>query len=672
MRRDVAAAMLAAAIIIAHQTAGKAIRDALFLSQFPVSSLPAIVAATAAFSVLMAMAAGCVISRCGPARLIPAAFAASAALHLGEWVIAGERPGIAAVVCYLHVGGVATVLISGFWSVVNERFDPRTAKRQMGRIAGGGTAGGVLGGILAERLGAHFGIQATLAALAVLHVLCSAAVKALGDRKAEASAPAQAPAPGALGVLARAPYLRGLAWLVLLGAASAASLDYVLKAQAVETFGRGEPLLRFFGIFQSGVALVTFLLQASATHFFLNRLGLARTVGSLPATVAAGGLGMIFMPALGVAAAARGAEMVVRNSLFRSGYELFYTPVSAGEKRSVKSFIDVACDRAGDAIGSGIVRALLLLGPAARPLMLLVAAVCGVVAAWLAGRLDRGYVDVLERRLLEHSMDLDPNTVDDATTRQILLHAGSGGPRAGPAWDPFDPEAADLRSGDPARVRRVLGAGPVPRELVPHVVALLAWDEMAPEALAALRRTASLHAGQLADHLLDMSEHFIVRRRIPRILTAAPGDRAASGLVLGLNDPRFEVRYRSARALTAMVRQDPEIRIPPAPVYQAVMRELEAGPATWQNYRLIDPPDDSGDTGLDPEVREPSGLALEYVFTLLSLVLPAQPVATAYRGVFMGDRHLRGTALEYLDSALPAAVRRSLRAYVERRPERRR
>ena len=40
------------------------------------------------------------------------------------------------------------VLISGFWSVVNERFDPHTAKQVVGRIAAGATVGGLLGGVV--------------------------------------------------------------------------------------------------------------------------------------------------------------------------------------------------------------------------------------------------------------------------------------------------------------------------------------------------------------------------------------------------------------------------------------------------------------------------------------------------------------------------------------------
>ena len=61
------------------------------------------------------------------------------------------------------------------------------------------------------------------------------------------------------------------------------------------------------------------------------------------------------------------------------------------------------------------------------------------------------------------------------------------------------------------------------------------------------------------------------------------------------------------------------------------------------------------------------------MFTLLSLVLPREPLRIAYRGLHSDDRQLRGTALEYLDAVLPPDVRDVLwphldPAWAKRRP----
>ena len=51
---------------------------------------------------------------------------------------------------------------------------------------------------------------------------------------------------------------------------------------------------------------------------------------------------------------------------------------------------------------------------------------------------------------------------------------------------------------------------------------------------------------------------------------------------------------------------------------------------------------------------------LPHVFTLLSLVLPAEPLQVAFRGLHADDDNLRGTALEYLDGVLPPTIRARL------------
>ncbi|PYQ46726.1 MAG: hypothetical protein DMF78_25615, partial [Acidobacteria bacterium] len=83
-RRAAAAATLAAGALIAQQVAGKATRDALFLSTFRVSSLPLMMIASALVSALAVLGFSAALSRRSPARVVPAALAAGTALLLGE------------------------------------------------------------------------------------------------------------------------------------------------------------------------------------------------------------------------------------------------------------------------------------------------------------------------------------------------------------------------------------------------------------------------------------------------------------------------------------------------------------------------------------------------------------------------------------------------------------
>ena len=80
---------------------------------------------------------------------------------------------MAACAIYLHMVAFGAVLISGFWSLMAESFDSRSAKESFGRIGGMGTVGGLCGGLLAERVAAWFGAREVVLLLAALHLACA-------------------------------------------------------------------------------------------------------------------------------------------------------------------------------------------------------------------------------------------------------------------------------------------------------------------------------------------------------------------------------------------------------------------------------------------------------------------------------------------------------------------
>ena len=671
-------AMLAAAVIMAHQVAAKATRDALFLSHFAVESLPAMKIAAALFSIALMLSATRAMTTRGPAGLVPAAFWASGMLHLAEWALCLRFKAAVAVALYLHLAGFGAVLISGFWSMVSERFDPHTAKKRMGQIAGGASVGALVGGVIGATLRAPL---VMLPVLCAMHLFCGWILRTLRPPAGGVRPPA-GEAAGGLGagarLLAKLPYLRHLALLVLLGAAGAAMIEYVFNAQAKARLAP-EDLQLFFALFYTTVSLIGCVVQAAVTRLLLEKSGLGVTVSILPATVTIGSLGASLWPGLPSAAIARGSEVVAQNSLFRSGYELFYTSVPPAEKRSAKQIIDVGFERLGDMVGFGIIRCLLWVVPgAARPVMLGTAAGAGLVGIWIARRLDRGYVIALERSLRNRAVELKLEDAQDHTTRATLMRTLPGfemglrasaesrqrAPSAPP--DPVLRRIIELRSGDPVRVRQALQGDEFDPALAAHLIPLLAWDAVAQEAVRALRHTGPAITGQLVAALLDGGQEFAVRRRIPRVLSAFPSARAVEGLLLGLKDKRFEVRFRCGKALAVMLDQNPGLSFPGDQVLEAVSRELELGKHLWESHRLLD-------GGAEDElVGDRANRGLAHVFTLLSLILPKEPLRISCCALQTDDEILRGTALEYLESVLPPPIRERLWPFLEdkRPPER--
>ncbi|HEV7498767.1 MAG TPA: hypothetical protein VGQ33_02135, partial [Vicinamibacteria bacterium] len=243
-------APLTAAALIAQQVGSNAIRDGLFLSWFPVTALPYFVAGSALLAIPTAHGAGRLLVRFGPRRMVPALVALSGALFLVEWALFGPQPRAATVLLYLHSSVLGGIAISAFWSLLNERFDPHSAKALLARVAAAAAFGGFMGGLGAERIAALLSPHALLVALAITGAASVAGVLfvGIGAPPHRASTEVEDGRSG-WSEIRRVPLLRDLALAVAFAAMLAALVDYVMKAEAVAYFGKGEPLVRFFGLF---------------------------------------------------------------------------------------------------------------------------------------------------------------------------------------------------------------------------------------------------------------------------------------------------------------------------------------------------------------------------------------------------------------------------------------
>ncbi len=690
------AATLVAVGMIAQQVAAKATRDAFFLSEFPATALPAVMIAGAGVSLIVVLLMSRAVTRWSPARVVPFVFAASGALFLAEWALAERMPRPAAAMVYIHVAALGAAVVSGFWSVVNERFDPHTAKRMMGRIAAGATLGGVIGGVAAWQGSKVMSLPAMLAALAVLNLVCAAGATRIGSLDG-AQQRTDGPAPSGVQVLRQVPYLRHLAALVLIGTLGEAVIDYVFKVAASDAYTTSESLITFFALFHMGAGVLTFAVQTVFVKRSLQGLGLAGTVALLPVAVLAGSTVALFIPVLWSFAALRGGRAVVESSLYRSAYELLYTPLTPDKKRPTKTLIDVACDRLGTAAGSGIALAVIALVPAfADSVLLGIAIGAAILSILLAGLLNRGYVQALADSLRSGAVKLDDAAVVDATTRRTMSdttmaldrdkllreiealrerRAASGDAPAPAAPvemvheqavvgdDPVLAAVGELRSNDRGRIRAALRRRPFHRELVSHAVPLLARDDVLGDAVAALRSAVNSCVGQLLDALLDPSSDFAVRRRLPRVLVSAPNQRTVDGLVRGLSDVRFEVRYRCGVALLRIRTAGAQTRVPRDAIVDAAKREAAQGGKNWNAQQLLDSVADDADLPFCGEARA-IGKGLEHVFNILALVLDPEPLQLAFRALAAEDDGLRGTGLEYLENVLPPDIREPLWPYL--------
>ena len=228
---------------------------------------------------------------------------------------------------------------------------------------------------------------------------------------------------------------------------------------------------------------------------------------------------------------------------------------------------------------------------------------------------------------------------------------------AAPPPDPRKEALADLRSGDLKRVERALEqlVDPDPDQIA-AVVQLLAWDDVVGPARHVLERQAASHTSLLLEALLDPKTDFAIRRRVPRILGTVSSQPAIDGLIRGLDDTRFEVRYQCGRAIDRLLSAHAHLTANRDRLLAVVERELSLPIQVWRGHRVIDPDETEAPGRPAPERARRN---VQHLFSLLATFLPREPLQVAFGGIDSDDRGLRSLAREYLDSVLPDRIRTS-------------
>ncbi len=709
-RRAVWIAMFVALATVGQLVASRAVRDGFFLTHFPASDLPMMMMAAGVLSVTVVLLSGRLLRGIPPAQSVPWIFGFSAFLYTLEWLLAGYYPSVAAIGLYLHVVSIGLLVASGFWSVVNERFDPYTAKLSIGRIAGGATLGGVLGGVVAWAAAQRIDVPSMLLALALINALCAVGVNRLGrgSRPVQGAAEEQA---GALSILAGHSYLRNLALLVALGAFCQACYEYVFKSTVAAVYTDGSELVSFFALFYMGLNVVTFLIQNLLTRRVLTRYGLSFTVGSLHGTgILFGAIGLLF-PGLASAMAMRGSIGAVENSVFRSGYELLYTPVLPDQKRPTKTVIDVGGEMTGGVLGAAAAFLVLATIPGVANTVLVIAGMAASIAGLYLTRLIRfGYVQSLADTLEAANIDLEeaafgseqraltpgpgaalpqpfergPSIVarqtltrDEAMTRSALreyLKTRQTDAKGVPSWN-YAPLAAahtqeegtlgdgalahalvDLHSGDPDRVAAVLTEQhPLPRVLVEPTIQLLANPTTADQAQTALRYVAPVHVGALLDALRSEDIDISARRRLCSILGRVSTQRCVDGLLAIIDQVEEALRLRMAASLLRIRRSNPDLHFDRARIFELAEQEARICQRLWFSRVALD-----SRLSAAPALESADGRRVvqgsSYISSLLLTVLDQQPTILATRSLAQTSAAKRGAGIEYLENVLPAEL----------------
>lgn len=682
-------------LMMAFLLLAKALREAIYLTQFAIETLPYITAAVVVCSV---PAVGAFTRLLGhyPAqrvlRMVILIIAAGIALLGLGWVMLPPHR-VMLVMFYLWTAVGTLLITSGFWILVGEHYGIRGAKRLYGLIGAGGTLGALTMGITLNWFTQRWDLIWLIPELVLLLLLvlgCMTRLTGVGKPRA---ATTRTPLRHTLNLVWGERHLRLIALIIFATTAAATLVDFQFKEMARAAYTDDKDLAGFLGGFYGWMGGVALIIQITISARIIGTLGITRSLMVLPSLLLLGSIGFLVAPGLASAMFVRGTDDSLRKSLHRQLMELLYVPISPELRRRTKTFIDSVVDSTAEGFGALLI--FLCVTLAGWPSRVLAPGV--IVLATIFILLNRGmgraYFHTIVRRLrqgeedvegLVNSANLHERRLLDATFTHMnieTVRASLGVGLAIPAHRKpaaTKPPAAhdpirDLKSRDLTTARsalNALGKAGQRRELNKAerdaLIRALVRDDLYDRSLELMGLLRGQILAPLIEVLRDENADFVLRRRIPAALSCMPVPEADDALLAALSAKRFEVRYRAAIALSRRRR----LKLPTslgnrkAVIWAAIRAEVSRDRPIWELQRLLDDFDQFGDDLVTARVGLRGELSLEHTFRMLSLVLEPEPVRAAFHGILLHDKNLNDFALEYLEHVLPTDVRERLWAFI--------
>ena len=392
-RRDVLGALLTLFGFMTGHALLETARDALFLASLPATRLPWVYLAIA----LLALSLGqreprldrSLSARSDLRRLLWVVGSVTAAF----WLVVGRADTWVLYGLYAWSGILASLVVVRFWTLLGSRFTVTQAKRVFPMIASGSVAGAILGSGLARALTEVVGPRHLVLAAGGAFLLASAAPMVLS---AQEWSTRRSEPWGDLGQVTRVvwagPYLRRVAAMVLFATITFTLVDFVFKS-AADRYVAPEDLGEFFATVYLSFNVISLLVQVLVVALVLRLAGVMSAVSAVPAVILIATLGFAVGGGLTLALVLKGADGTLRHSLYRTGTELLFIPLSDRLRTQVKGFIDVMGQRGGQALAAVLI--LMLLSTTAN-LAVFAALACLTATCWL----------VISVGLREHYLDL--------------------------------------------------------------------------------------------------------------------------------------------------------------------------------------------------------------------------------------------------------------------------
>ena len=399
-------------LLIAANNLIKILRDSIFLGHHSVSELPYLY-------ILVAFIAGAIIAtytryttNISIIRLILATNVVILSNIIFFWVLLTYfDPGWSHYAFYVWSAMATVIAVAQAWTLANQIFTPEEGKRSFGIIAAGGTVGGV-----AASFGVKWSIHLTAESNHLLWVIAGAYIvasllvlwaesrlkgKSFAGEISNTETSETAYGGGIGEFVSGSAYIKTIAVIILVSVIVSTLIDFHFKTGAKQAYPSTRELAGFFSSYYGWLNVATFFAQVLLTGRILSKLGLAPSLNLTPGALLTGSAAMIIWPGLLSAMLTRMADVILRNSIHRSGMEIIYMAVPASVVKGVKTFLDVVVERVGDASAGFIILLFSLLS--AERYIAYVHFICvGMIVSWFALNrfLHASYSETLRERVV--------------------------------------------------------------------------------------------------------------------------------------------------------------------------------------------------------------------------------------------------------------------------------
>jgi len=500
---------------------GRTVRDTLFLSRYSIAALPWMFVAYGVASSITAVLYARVADRLPRHRLVMSSAVVVAVTYAATWMVVREEHAFIYPVFYVWAEVAANLLVVQMWTLANDLFDARSARRLFPTIGAARILGVVLIGLVSGAAVRAIGTAQLLLVLVGLVLLVAVVAWRIGPPPVSPVRPATRQRGGPPRILSD-PHVRGLAVMILVTFTALTIGDYQFKKIARATF-QEDDLAAFFSLFYAGTGIVSFLFQIFATPRLLRRFGVGLGMAVMPTVFGGGSALLLGVPHLGVATAMKFADNGFQYTIHDTSLQALYAPFPGLLKARTRAFLEAVVKPISYGLGG-----LALVGLASRvDVVQLSWLSVGLVAVWLGTIpfVRRRYLAALSATLRARgAIEPDVTGVADAEAHRALQRILEG---------------PDERT---ARVALEMLEGRVPESLLARVEALAASasPELRAEALRCLPRLEGAHAIAASGALTDAAA--IVRAAGAEATAKLLRDDAADRLAELFDDPDRRVR----------------------------------------------------------------------------------------------------------------------------------